>query len=142
MCCSYVHCAWRRLCTDAVCSMSMLAATMRSLDWPLRCSPLREFDVALFFGLTGSDEGIDPPPVDSSMPNSPPPDPKPPAGSPAGVNIVSSFSPPLHAERNGVGSKKGDKPMRKNRSNPPLPGLSNSTMGSAYDVEFDEDVLY
>ena len=108
-------------------------------------SPMREFDLALFFGLTGSDEGFDPPPVDSSTPNPPPPDPTPPAGSPAGVNSVNSFSPPLHAERNGVSSKKGEKPKRKNPSNPPhpslpsLPGLSTAPIGSAHDVELDDD---
>lgn len=105
-------------------------------------SPMREFDLALFFGLTGSDEGFDPPPVDSSTPNPPPPDPAPPKGSPAGVNSVDGFSPPLHAERNGVSSKKGEKPKRKNPSNPPhpsLPGLSTAPIGSAHDVELDDD---
>ena len=105
-------------------------------------SPMRNFDLALFFGLTVSSEGFDPPPVDSSTPNPPPPDPAPPAGSPAGVNSVNSFSPPLHAERNGVGSKKGEKPKRKNPSNPPhpsLPGLNTAPIGSAHDVESDDD---
>ena len=60
-------------------------------------SPMPKFDLALFFGLTGSSEGFDPPPVDSSTPNPPPPDPVPPAGSPAGVNSVNRFPPPLHA---------------------------------------------
>ena len=56
--------------------------------------PLREFDLALFFGLTGSDEGLDPPPVDSSTPN------------------------PPHAS---------------------LPGLNAAPIGSAHEVESDED---
>ena len=43
-------------------------------------SPMRDFDLALFFGLTVSSEGFDPPPVDSSTPNPPPPDPAPPKG--------------------------------------------------------------
>ena len=102
-------------------------------------SPMREFDLALFFGLTGSDEGFDPPPVDSSTPNPPPPDPAPPKGSPAGVNSVDGFSPPLHAERNGVSSKEGEKPKRKNPPHPSLPGLSTAPIGSAYDVELDDD---
>ena len=38
-------------------------------------SPMGDFDLALFFGLTVSSEGFDPPPVDSSTPNPPPPDP-------------------------------------------------------------------
>ena len=54
-------------------------------------SPMRNFDLALFFGLTVSSEGFDPPPVDSSTPNPPPPDPAPPKGSPAGVNSVDGF---------------------------------------------------
>ena len=52
------------------------------------------------------------------------------------------FSPPLHAERNGVNSKKGANPKRKNPSNPPhpsLPGLSTAPIGSAHDVESNED---
>ena len=53
-------------------------------------SPIREFALALFFGLTGSDEGFDPPP----------PDPMPSARSPAGVKSVNSFFATLHAERN------------------------------------------
>ena len=95
-----------------------------------------------FFGLTVSSEGFDPPPVDSSTPNPPPPDPKPPGGSPAGMNSVNSFSPPLHAERNGVSSKKGENPKRKNPSNPAnpsLPGLSTAPIGSTHDVESDDD---
>ena len=55
---------------------------------------MREFDLALFFGLTGSDEGFDPPPVDSSTPNPPPPDPAPPKGSPAGVNSCLLYTSP------------------------------------------------
>ena len=105
----------------------------RLTSWPL---------LALFFGLTVSSEGFDPPPVDSSTPNPPPPNPAPSTGSPAGVNSVDSFSPPLHAERNGVGSKKGEKPKRKNPSNPPhpsLPGLNTAKIGSAHDVESDDD---
>ena len=105
-------------------------------------SPMSNFDLPLFFGLTVSSEGFDPPPVNSSTPNPPPPDPAPPAGSPAGVNSVDSFSPPLHAERNGVGSKKGEKPKRKNPSKPPhpsLPGLKTAPIGSAHDVESDDD---
>ena len=85
-------------------------------------SPIRDFDLELFFGLTVFSEGFDPPPVDSSMPNPPPPDPPPPVGSPAGVSSVDSFSPPLHAEINGVGSKKGEKPKRKTPSTPFTPG--------------------
>ena len=103
---------------------------------------MRDFDLALFFGLTGSSEGFDPSPVNSSTPNPPPPDPSPPEGSPAGVNSVNSFSPPLHAERKGVILKKGEKPKQKNPSNPPhpsLPGLSTTPIGSAHDVESDED---
>ena len=103
---------------------------------------MRAFDLALFFGLTGSDEGFDPSPVDSSKPNPPPPDPAPAAGSQSGVNSVNSFSPPLHAERNGVSSKKGENPKRKNPSNPPhplLPGLNTAPIGSAHDVESDDD---
>ena len=105
-------------------------------------SPMRDFDLALFFGLTGSSEGFDPSPVNSSTPNPPPPHPAPPVGSPSGVNSVNSFSPPLHAERNGVSSKKGDNPKRQNPSNPPHPslqGLSTTPIGSAHDVESDED---
>ena len=86
---------------------------------------MRDFDLALFFGLTASSEGFDPPPVDSSTPNLPPPDPAPPAGSPAGVNSVDSFSPPLHAERNAVGSKRG-----RNRSGKTLQTLTPCTPGS------------
>jgi phage/plasmid-associated DNA primase len=105
-------------------------------------SPMRAFDLALFFGLTGSGEGFDPSPVNSFTPNPPPPDPAPPAGSQSRVNSVNSFSPPLHAERNGVSSQKGEKPKRKNPSHPShpsLPGLSTAPIGSAHDVESDDD---
>ena len=60
-------------------------------------SPMRDFDLAVFFGLTASSEGFDPPPVDSSTPNPP---------------------------------------------RPSLPGLNTAPIGSAHDVESDDDDLY
>ena len=119
-----------------------LAKRLTNTGYRYEISPMREFDLALFFGLTGSDERLDPSPVNGSTPNPPPPDPAPAAGSQSGVNSVNSFSPPLHAERNGVSSKKGEKPKRKNPSNPPHPslsGLSTAPIGSAHDVESDDN---
>tara|TARA_B100000676_G_scaffold80828_1_gene80817 strand:- start:26 stop:2338 length:2313 start_codon:yes stop_codon:yes gene_type:complete len=119
-----------------------LAKRLTNTGYRYEISPMREFDLALFFGLTGSDERLDPSPVNGSTPNPPPPDPAPAAGSQAGVNSVNSFSPPLHAERNGVSSKKGENPKRKNPSNPPhpsLPGLNTAPIGSAHDVGSDDD---
>ena len=135
---------WRKLTATKGVESSRLPIVKRTTNSANRydISPMREFDLALFFGLTSSEEGFNPPPVGSSTPNPPPPDPAPPAGSPAGVNSVDSFSPPLHAERNGVSSKKWEKPKRKNPSNPPhpsLPGLSTALIGSAYDVESDDE---
>ena len=123
-------------------SLLPLAKRLTNTGYRYEISPMREFDLALFFGLTGSDERLDPSPVNGSTPNPPPPDPAPAAGSQSGVNSVNSFSRPLHAERNEVGSKKGEKPKRKNPSNPPhpsLPGLNTAPIGSAHDVESDDD---
>ena len=73
-------------------------------------SPMHDYDLVLLFGLTVTGEELGPPPVDSSTPNPPPPDPVPGARSPSAVNNVNSFSPPLNLKRNGVSSKTGDYP--------------------------------
>ena len=96
------------------------SGAVQASHWPLaKCQansryqhdirPVSAFELALVFGLTDSEEGLDTATVDDSTQNHLPPGPRPKAGSTSKMNSANSFSRQIHAKRNGSECIKGQK---------------------------------